>query len=378
MAGLPPGVSCVVLDCGSGTTKAGFAQNRAPSLVFPSIVGRPRIQVAVPESEKISTYVGRGALERRGVLTYKYPIECGCVTNWDDAELLWLHAFEELGVSPEEHALLLSEPPLNPKANREKMAQLVFENLNCPAFYLANHATLAVYASGQLTGMVLESGDGATYPVPVYEGHALHHAILKVLTSGRAMTYFLSRLLIDKGYDFQTTAEMRIAENIKEKLCYVATDFKNEQEMTRKTPSMMEKRYQLPDGQTISVGRERFLCAEAFFDPTVMGDEMPGIHETMVNSIRRCCGDIRPTLYSNIVLSGGNTMFPGLGVRLEKEINRLVPDVNGIRVNSHPGRNHFTFLGGCIIACSSMFEKMVITKDDYDEYGPILVHRKCF
>lgn len=336
------------------------------------------LQGLLPKGGKITRYVGQEALERRGEVHCKYPVEYGIVTNWDDADLLWLHAFEELGVSPEEHTLLLAEPPLNPKANREKMAQLAFENLNCPAVYLANHATLAVYASGQLTGMVLESGDGATYPVPVYEGHALPHAIMKVLTNGRAITYFLMKLLSDKGYEFQTSAQMKIVEDIKEKCCYVATDFREDLEMSRKTPSIKEKKYELPDGKTVNVAEERFLCTEALFDPPVMGDEMPGIHETIVNSIQKCCQDIRPILYSNVVLSGGNTMFPGMGVRLEKELNRLVPELNVIRVMSYPGRNHFTFLGGCILASSSMFEKMVITKDDYDEYGPTLVHTKCF
>jgi len=370
----------LVVDNGSETIKAGFSGDDAPCSVLMSLVGRPRPEVKHAHNKEV--YVGNETQVKCSELKLTSPIEGGIITSWawDDMEKIWHHTYyNELRVAPEEHTVMLTESPLNRKANREHMARIHFENFSVPAMHVQNECELSLYASGRTTGCVFDSGDGASNVVSVYEGWAIPKAVRRVRVAGRDLTEWMAGLLRKKGYTFQDTfyPGRKIVRDIKEKLCYVAVDYGNEMKKARGSAGLA-KDYTLPDGNVIQVNTARFNCPEAFFKPEFVASRgCYGLNYNIADAIQKCM-DIRKDLFQNIVCSGGSTMFDGLAERIVEEITALCDRTMIVKTIALQERKHSVWIGGSILSALATFQSMWIAKAEYDEAGPTVVHRKTF
>lgn len=307
-----------------------------------------------------------------------YPIEHGIIQDWDDMKKIWGHTFyNELRDTPSEHPVLLTEAPLNPKTNREQMAKIMFEEYEVPAMYIQIQAVLSLYAAGRTTGIVVDSGDGVTHTVPIFEGYQIPHAIDKIMLAGRDLTTWMQKILKDNNYNFDTSAEREIVRDMKEKMCYVAENYEEELKKSESGTELM-KSYTLPDGNVCEFSNQRFRCPELLFNPALNGKEFGGVHKLTYQSIMNCDLDVRKDLYGNVILSGGTTMFDGFGERLYKEMKELAPATMKVKVIASPDRKYMVWKGGSTLSTLSTFGSMWITKADYEEFGETVVHRKCF
>ena len=369
----------LIIEIGSSYVKAGFAGEEGPRAVFSNVVGRPKAPGIMVGSAQEDYFVGSAAEEKRGSLILRHPVEHGIVEDWDDFEKVLHHTFtNELRVNPEEHNVLITETALNPKVNREKLTQLLFDTFNVPGLYVANTAVLSLYCAGKFTGVVVEIGDGVAHIVPIYDGFVLPHSIQRINLAGRDLTDYLIKILSERGLHLTTGAEREIAKEMKEKLCYVALDF-DEELNSSKVGSSKEANYEMPDGNVITIGSERFRTPEVLFKPSLIGKEFGGIHEQVYQAIQKSDVDVRKDLYQNIVLSGGTTLFAGLPERLTKEVQKLAPQAikSLVKVIAVPERQYCTWIGGSILSSISTFSSMWITKEEYQDAGPSIVHQKC-
>merc|ERR1739848_626356 len=338
--------------------KAGCSGEDAPKVTFCSVVGYRKQKDMLQGSNK-DYYVGEEAQQKRGILLLKYPLEHGVITNWDDMEKIWKHTFDNelrivLGAEDEAEedvaGVLLTETPMNPKENRERMTQIMFETFTARRFYVAIQAVLSLYASGRTTGVVVDCGDGVSHTVPIYEGYSMPHAIQRINLAGRDLTDYICKILTESKINLHTSAERMSAMKIKEELCYVSMNFEEEVD-------------------------------------NFAGKEMMGLPELAKKTIDDCDLDVRKDLFANIVMSGGTTMFPNMPERLQFEVEKLVNEGAKVKVIAPPERMISVWIGGSILASLSTFSRMWINQysqpdasppiPGYEEIGPRIVHQMC-
>ena len=358
----------IIIDNGTGYCKAGLSGEEGPRAVFPSYVGYPKYFSGMKGGDKKEYFVGADAEAKRKVLKLNHPIDRGFVNNWDDMEKIWGHIFtNELRAAPEEHNVMLTEAIMNPKENREKMAQIMFETFNVPGLYIALQPYLPLYAHGKFNGIVLELGEGVSQFCPILDGYSVCNAVERIDFGGKDLSDFMEKILMDTGKRFTTVEEKFMPNVIKVRTCYVALDFQDE------IKSVEPFDYEFPDGTHLIIKDQRIRCPEILFQSE------NNIAQKCYDSIQKCVFDVRKDLYNCIVLSGGSSMFYELPERLTREIKYRASKSfkEEVKVIASPERKYSTWIGGSILSTISTFESMWITKDEYEESGNPIVHKKC-
>jgi len=386
--------SAIVMDVGSYEIKAGFGGDEAPSHVFGSRIGKPKMPFARSSKEEETTYIGDfgggdggGAskgptldpVSRMGVLKVTYPIERGHVTNWDMMEKLCHYMFfEKFKMDPSERAVFTTEHALSADIDKEKMTKLMFEKFNVPGYFMELGGVVALASNGKTTGCVVDIGHGVTETVPVYEGYVLHHAARRWNLAGKDLSEYMIKCLKRKGpYTFTTSAEHQIVNDMKAQIGYVAEDYAAEMKKSRTSKDDTAKEFELPDGTTIEVNAPRFQCAEPLFQPKLVGLEHDGLTRMIVDTIKDCEVPLRKELFDKITLVGGTTMFGHFRERLDKELRSVLPKATNFKVAAAAERKYSVWIGGSVLSNLNHFASLWITKQDYEEHGVEIIHKRC-
>eukprot|EP00906_Rhabdomonas_costata_P026911 RCo038312 len=401
----------VVLDCGTGFTKMGFAGNREPAFVVPSVYGDSASSSTGASAsrrglEDLDFLIGYEALERCQNYQPHYPIKRGVVENWDQMERIWQQCFYKyLRCEPEDHYVLLTESSLNSPENREYTAEVMFETFGVRGLYIASSAVLALAASwtskkskekelaGTMTGIVVDSGDGSTSIIPVAEGYVVSSCIRHIPLAGRDITHYIQQMLRDREEPVPPEDLQQAAQKIKETHCYVCQDIAKEfqlydADMKNNVTIHSGKSQKTQQKWSISVAYEKFLGPELFFSPEIFSSEFTTPLPQLVDAcIQQCPIDCRRGLYRNIVLSGGSTMFRNFEKRLQRDVKRLIdarleeswrltanrnqPKADmEVNVIAPPVQRYAVWFGGSWLGDTQEFFSLAKTKAQYDEWGP--------
>ncbi|XP_045169899.1 actin-2-like [Mercenaria mercenaria] len=368
----------VVIDPGSDTLKAGFAGDDSPTLVCRDLIFKAEGTHSSLNERAIKSVDIELPGHEQCHLTEVHPVANGIVVDWDVMQDIYDKTMTKLEVNSEEQNVFIAEPPLNPNYMREKLAEIMFEYLDVQALYLQDTSVLSLLSSGLTTGTVVESGDSTTYTSVVYEGRLIRETIPKTFYAGRSLTYHLSKMISDIKDKTFTVDPLPYSKAIKEKLVFVSEDYDADLKLAKST-DFYERIYTLPDGETIKLNEERLMCGEGLFKPDMFNCNCPGLHLQVQRTLNLAEADIRNSACKNIVLSGGNTMFSGITMRLQIEMNKIFPSGLHVKVKEIPRaeRHYAAWSGGSIMASLSSMDSKWVTRLDYNDHGPAVINKMC-
>ncbi|XP_073907415.1 actin-like protein 7B [Castor canadensis] len=368
-------IKALIIDLGSQYCKCGYAGEPRPTYFISSTVGKRSPETAADAGDTCKeTYVGHELLNMEASLKLVNPLKHGIVVDWDCVQNIWEYIFQTaMKILPEEHAVLVSDPPLSPSSNREKYAELMFETFGIPAMHVTSQALLSIYSYGKTSGLVVESGHGVSHVVPISEGDVLPGLTSRADFAGGDLTNYLMQLLNEAGHKF-TDDHLHIIEHIKKKCCYAA--LLPEEELGLGLEELRVD-YELPDGKVITIGQERFRCSEMLFKPSLLGCGQPGLPELTATCLDRCQETgFKEEMAANVLLCGGCTMLDGFPERFQRELSLLCPG-DSPTVSAAPERKTSVWTGGSILASLQAFQQLWVSKEEFEERGSAAIYSKC-
>jgi len=375
----------IVLDNGSGCLKVGFSGEDAPRAVIPTITATATVDDAREEehttgvdassvAKKSAAFYGEEALMQPNAVATR-PVQRGGIAmgsqqNKDALESLWEHAFRTvLGVDGEELPVLIADAmPLdqNSHASRQWTAEIMFEKLKVSKLAIFNTAVLSLFSTGRTRGLVVESGEGITQAVPVFEGFAIPHAIFKMEVAGQDITANV-RSLMEAELGAERTSSLKVMQALKERVCQIAPDYHSAMNGPD-TDDEEARSFELPDGTIIKVPKPvRTGAPEVLFGA---GDATaPSVQKICYEAVTTCDTDLRHDLVRSIVVAGGTSMLPGLASRFRTELANTLPGelARQVDVCMDSQRRYAAWIGGSMFASLSTFNQVAITKLEYEE-----------
>nr|ADI46900.1 ARP4m [Volvox carteri f. nagariensis] len=428
-------VNALVLDLGTHSCKAGYAGDDTPKAVFPSVSALVACSL---KFQMVGIHPGaNGSMEVDGPnagrrLSVGYQALSGkqlgmevmspfgaddLYGDWDMVEAVYNHALRDrLGVRPEEFALMLAEPTHNTRGSRERLVELVFETFQAPAMFVAKNAMLSAFATARQTSLVVDVGYRAATAAAVQDGYVLQKTVTRTPLAGQLLNH-AAQAVADAKYtplrprfafkrqetnpgEFQVVPQdisgvtnsfrmyhlEQLASDLKEGVCRTSETRFFEAEGVNPVPTVV---YELPDGQELYLGPERFRMTELFFQPAVATcasppppplPATPAFPETVIDAVNKCDVDLRKDMYSGAILAGGTSLIPGLKERLEKELSELSPPAAKVKMVAAANsleRRLSTWIGGSILSSLGSFQQLWMSRKEYAEHGAPLINRKC-
>ena len=375
----------IIIDIGSGEIKAGFSGEEKPKVTFNNYFGEPKYKRVIrtfdnKSKEKTEQYIGEDCDKYLGLIKLRYPVVHGAFENESDILTIFSHIFSKLGLTSQEikeHPVLIAESILNPSKNREQITHTLVDNLGVPGIFFASQPLLSLFSTSATSGTVLESGEGVTQSCVVYEGYSIPSSYERYNYGGKDVTLYLRDLLKKRGYHFYNSSEVKLFNEIKEKLCYIE-NIKRNMNINYDDNNKEITKYYLPDGSNIDIGDEKIKAPELLFNPELIGKEYLSFDEMVINSINKADIDLRNQSYENIWISGGNSSFKELNKRLVKEIKNKVDKNLKVNVleNEKIKPQHRCWVGGNVISILEIFKKMWVTRSEWNEKGSGIIHIK--
>ena len=366
----------IVIDNGESTIKAGFNGENAPRVAIPTVIGNSKNNLINILEENEKFYVGNEALLNSSCLNLDYPIK-NSKLNAAQMEKIWSHVFyNELKVKPENHNVFITESLFNSNKERQEIAEVMFEKFSIFNIHIEPQPVMTLYSTTKTSGLIVESGEGMTQIVPIFEGYLVKNGIKSNNLAGSMVTKKFLKSLESKLKPHNLSNPVLIAKKIKEKYSKVDLDEKDRSKGNQRDKS---ESFQLPDGNFIEIKNEIFDVPEILFKPENFDLDLKPIQQMIFDSIQEVDVNLRNSFLSNIVLGGGNTMITNFPERLKNELNKIYKfpdDKNSIKINAQNERLYSAWIGASVVCSISNFQQMWISKNDYEEEGANIINKK--